>query len=527
MSISKRLLLALVVLFTFFLTFYSLPPSASAQINLNANLCDILNSLNIFPTNPPWYNDNVCGFSQKVFNSPADELYGERYTYAQVSWIIHSLMLQSPLGTLFQTPILPLILNIFVENPTSPDLAKLGIPGTILSGISYMIENPVASGVDYTRQTLARLNLIPSAHAQGYGFGQLSSIQWLWRASRNSAYLVVVILLIISAFAIMFRLKLNPQTAITIQLLVPKLIITLVGITFSYAIGGFIIDLIFVAISLFVAAMTLGSGVNFSFALPILTSNFGVFAALYFIILNILALFNMTAQGMGGPILFMILFIVVVFLLLKVFWMLLKTYVTLIALIIFGPWMIMLGILPGNAGFSGWVRNTIANASIFVVVPIMFFFNLVFWVVASAPGGLVRQILSIAQPLLPSPIDSVVAAILNLPSGQLPQLPLVGGANSSLVYMVIGYVFLAMTPKVAEMVKEYLKVPSFKYGSAIGEALGPVGIVTAPVGTAARGAYNTFGQPYVNAAINPIIENIRSRLPNIPTPGPRPPTGSI
>jgi len=44
---------------------------------------------------------------------------------------------------------------------------------------------------------------------------------------------------------IMFRIKINPQTAITIQLALPKLIITLLLITFSYAIAGFMIDIFY------------------------------------------------------------------------------------------------------------------------------------------------------------------------------------------------------------------------------------------------------------------------------------------
>lgn len=512
MTFPKKISISLISFLSLFLVVFTFPTQVAAQLPLpiNANICDILNTLGLFASNPPWYSDNVCGFSDKVFNSPEDELYGERYTFAQVGWIVHSLLLQSPMGYFFNHSIWDFVRQVFTQNPTSPDLAKFGLPGMIMGSISYMVEHPVASGVEYSKQTLAKLNLVQPVHAQGYGFSQLSSIQWLWQASRNSAYLVVVILLIASAFAILFRLKINPQTAITIQLLIPRLIITLIGITFSYAIGGFIIDLIFVAISLFVAAISLGSGINFSYVTPLLTANFGVFSAVYLVVLLILTIFQLVFQNTGGAIAFLIFFIIIIFLLLKIWWMLLKTYVTLIALIIFGPWLIMLGVIPTNPGFSGWVRNTVAQAAVFVVVPIMFFFNLIFWIAGSAPGGLVGSLLSALAGLLPAPIDGIIQNLLTIPSGNLPALPLMasGASGSNLIYLGIGFVFLAVTPKVAEMVRDYLKVPSFKYGSALGEAVSaPIGF-TSNVSQNMANYYRGQSQPETEATWRNLAEGL-------------------
>ena len=55
-----------------------------------------------------------------------------------------------------------------------------------------------------------------------------------------------------------------------------------------------------------------------------------------------------------------------------------KTYITLVLLIAIGPWQIMLDLIPGQSGFGPWFRNIIANASVFVVVPIMFAINMLF-----------------------------------------------------------------------------------------------------------------------------------------------------
>jgi len=58
-------------------------------------------------------------------------------------------------------------------------------------------------------------------------------------------------------------------------------------------------------------------------------------------------------------------------------------------------------------------------------------------------------------------------------------MPLIGGfgtglganVNSASILAVIGFFILLMASKYVDMVKDALKVPPFKYGTAIGEAL--------------------------------------------------------
>ena len=58
----------------------------------------------------------------------------------------------------------------------------------------------------------------------------------------------MVIILIAAGFMIMFRVKINPQTVVSLQTMIPKLVITLLLVTFSYAIAGLVIDMIYVFI---------------------------------------------------------------------------------------------------------------------------------------------------------------------------------------------------------------------------------------------------------------------------------------
>ena len=48
----------------------------------------------------------------------------------------------------------------------------------------------------------------------------------------------------------MFRMKINPQNVATFQSAIPKIVTTLILITFAYAIAGFMIDLMFVLFNL-------------------------------------------------------------------------------------------------------------------------------------------------------------------------------------------------------------------------------------------------------------------------------------
>jgi hypothetical protein len=88
----------------------------------------------------------------------------------------------------------------------------------------------------------------------GYGYDGLKPIQSMWKASRDTAFSFFVLITIIFAFMIMFRVKINPQTVVSIQSAIPKIVIALLEVTFSYAIAGFLIDLMYVVIAVFSTA---------------------------------------------------------------------------------------------------------------------------------------------------------------------------------------------------------------------------------------------------------------------------------
>lgn len=92
------------------------------------------------------------------------------------------------------------------------------------------------SGVQY----LASLN--PIAPAQAAGTNTLLPILDLWKVFRNIAYIFLVVALIIFGFMVMFRYQLDPRTVISVSDALPRVIIALVLITFSFTIPGLFMD---------------------------------------------------------------------------------------------------------------------------------------------------------------------------------------------------------------------------------------------------------------------------------------------
>jgi|SRR3990167_6167850 len=91
----------------------------------------------------------------------------------------------------------------------------------------------------------------PQQNIAGTGFQGLSPLLKIWETFRDFAYLVFVLVFIIVGIAIMLRVKIDPRTVMTIQNQIPKLIIGILLVTFSFAIAGFLIDVMWITIYLF------------------------------------------------------------------------------------------------------------------------------------------------------------------------------------------------------------------------------------------------------------------------------------
>jgi hypothetical protein len=115
----------------------------------------------------------------------------------------------------------------------------------ISSLIVFPFSNPPSSFVSWTQIALSNAGIIPKTYAyEGVGFNMIRPIMDIWKIFRDFTFLIVVLVLVSIGFMIMFRAKINPQTVISIENALPKIIISLILITFSFAFAGIVYDLI-------------------------------------------------------------------------------------------------------------------------------------------------------------------------------------------------------------------------------------------------------------------------------------------
>jgi len=159
--------------------------------------------------------------------------------------------------TLYRGMMCSMIGEACTNNPADGDknFSKSGL-GFMSNLITLPFSNPPASGIAWTYSGLANAGFFPKAlAAEGIGMGSIQPFARIWKIFRDITYLLLVIVLITIGFMVMFRAKINPQTVISVENALPKIIIALILITFSFAIAGFMIDLMYVLIAIIVSVL--------------------------------------------------------------------------------------------------------------------------------------------------------------------------------------------------------------------------------------------------------------------------------
>lgn len=137
--------------------------------------------------------------------------------------------------------------------------------GFISNLIVLPYANPPASGVYWAYSGLQNAGFIPKTYAaEGIGFAAIRPLMAVWKEFRNISYMLLVLVLIAIGFMIMFRMKLNPQTIISIENALPKIVAISILITFSFPIGGFMIDLMYIIIAIIASVIIQAGGQNLS-----------------------------------------------------------------------------------------------------------------------------------------------------------------------------------------------------------------------------------------------------------------------
>jgi hypothetical protein len=140
----------------------------------------------------------------------------------------------------------------FLGELCSEDFAKSRKDGNLLSKFTalmvFPIANPPASGIYWVSNSLENAGFVPKTYAQGIGFSALSSYQVIWKAMRDLVYLVIVLVIVGVGFMVMFNAPMGSKTSVTLEAMLPRLVVTLLLISFSYAIAGFLVDMMYLAL---------------------------------------------------------------------------------------------------------------------------------------------------------------------------------------------------------------------------------------------------------------------------------------
>ncbi len=248
--------------------------------------------------------------------------------------------------------------------------------------IGQMYSHPAANTSVYIADLMESAHITPKVYAQGLGFASLNPILELWKAFRNIAYMFFVIMFIIIGFMIMFRQRVGGQAAITAQQAIPSVIVSLILVTFSYAIAGFMIDLMYVIMFLIIGifGQTLPTGSENLIDMTILQVAGAMFksaanpAANADLVSNLFGSLivnegiNSFLSIAGGLTLSIVLAIAILIGTIKLFFELLKSYASVVLSVVTSPLVLMMGAIPGKNPVVPWLKDLIGNLLPFPVV---------------------------------------------------------------------------------------------------------------------------------------------------------------
>lgn len=362
----------------------------------------------------------------------------------------------------------------------------LGFTGSLIVGV---YANPPASGIQYLAYLGNKLGIAQPVYAQEgtIGWDAMKNLLPIWSKFRDLAYTLFIIIFIFIGFAIMFRLKISPQAVVTIETALPKIIIALLLVTFSYAIVGFLIDFMYVLFSLITFVFLGDGGIiqgQFGFieeamnwieefivgkiGSPITQAYFlnGIFLVMTVFLAFLFALIS----GPGGWIIALLGILVSIIVIFRCFLAMIKAWANVIISLIFAPLIITMGALPGSNAIGDWFKNLLANLA---VLPIMYTMLLLccFFILSGIKlmfANLGTFLLSMATGWISAIAIPLSTIILILSPSDYWQFV------NALLMPIIGLMILWMAPKAADMVKSFIMGKPFEYGTAIGEAMGPV-----------------------------------------------------
>lgn len=385
------------------------------------------------------------------------------------------------------------------------------------SAISRMLSTPPVSSREFTQYLAGKLNLAEPAYAQGTGYVALSPFIRLWTVFRNISYMAFILIFIIIGFMIMFRTKIDPQTAISVQNSLPKLIITLILITFSYAIAGFMIDLIYLLIYLVVAVFASQHLINnpdlirtilvqenlFSlvFKGSFWQAGMNVGEAIDRIITDVIrssAFVEWIAGSVSNALATVIITGALLYSVFRLFFSVIIAYIQIILSTIFAPFMILFNAFPGSQSFGNWLKNLLANVLIFPALAVIFLISAV--IIGPCPNSFTPDPADCPE------IDWQIADPPLFDPGSPAWLPPFTGFTTHTIPVtyIIAYGMILFAPQVASLIKQSIKAKPLPMAGvfqpiAVGaSAASSVGKVAAAPVTAPWNVLKTIGKSAIS-----------------------------
>ncbi len=249
--------------------------------------------------------------------------------------------------------------------------------------VTAMYANPPADLALWIKDTGQTLGFIPrEVNAQGIGFSGLSPLLPLWKGFRNIAYALLALVMVIIGFMVMFRKKIDPKTVVTVQNALPKIVLTLLLITFSYAIVGLMIDLMYLVIAIVASLLipvsngALGADTASKYMNGGIWNLFAmVFGGGLSAVHNITKLLGFTDTTLlqkvlhvgADAVLGFFVAIALLFAWIRILFLLVGAYIQILISLLTGPLQILTEAFPGSNGFSSWIKNLFVNIAAFPI----------------------------------------------------------------------------------------------------------------------------------------------------------------
>jgi hypothetical protein len=349
--------------------------------------------VNTLTEGPDYTKDQIAEYKDAITNCETPSLeclvhYTSRYI--AIEWLMETV---GSAGEETARPIPPIDPDLINDGsqvlPNQSRLAREGgVIGALNQTIAEMYAHKPADTATFVADAINSSRLAPPAYAQGLGFAALNPVLDLWKVFRNIAYTFFVLIFIVIGFMIMFRTKISGNAAVTAQQAIPSIIMSLIFVTFSYAIAGFMIDLMY--LSMYLILGIFGTALRDSSGMEIINYNIVNLAGKMFTSSgfsadafdrngNIIEVFldsftdnpllnNGAVEFIGNLLFSLIMAIAALIATVKLFFELLKSYASIIVSVVMAPVMLMLGAIPGRNTFTPWLRNIAGNLIAFPTV---------------------------------------------------------------------------------------------------------------------------------------------------------------